>query len=57
MMNKLINANDALKTKKVFEECRLEVISFDCKDVITASPEKDDFVGIPGTWVGVYRQQ
>ena len=45
-MNKQINANDALKTKKAFEECRLEVISFDCKDVITASTQSDDCVGI-----------
>lgn len=57
MMNKQINTNDALKTKKVFEECRLEVISFDCKDVITASPAKDDIVGMPSVWSNVYGQQ
>lgn len=57
MMNKQINANDALKTKKVFEECRLEVISFDCKDVMTTSPVNDDFVGIPSIWSSVNWQQ
>lgn len=56
MMNKQINANDALKTKKAFEECRMEVISFDSKDVITASTQSDDCVGIPGKWDGVYNK-
>lgn len=56
MMNKQINANDALKTKKAFEECRLEVISFDCKDVITTSQEKDDFVGISNFWNDIFNK-
>lgn len=56
MMNKLINANDALKTKKAFEECRLEVIPFDCKDVITTSQEKDDIVGIPSVWNDIFNK-
>lgn len=55
-MNKQINANDALKTKKAFEECRLEVISFDCKDVITTSQEKDDFVGISNFWNDIFNK-
>lgn len=52
-MNGKLGASIFFNTeRKEYEKCQVKIISFDEKDVLTLSNEKEDYVGASDGWFG-----